>query len=56
MLYKNYQQYNPKFNWYNYVSSHETLIQDITLDNIEIRPRLIVYDDKSCEWIIKEAK
>jgi S1-C subfamily serine protease len=53
--YKNYQPYFMGFDQESgFISSQEQLMQDITFDSIDTKPRIIIYDQTLNEWISKE--
>jgi hypothetical protein len=53
--YKNYQPYFMTFDQESgFISSQEQLMQDITFDSIDTKPRIIIYDQTLNEWISKE--
>ena len=50
--YMNFQPYFPTFGAdRGFISAHEALMQDITFDSIESKPRILKYDPKLSEWI-----
>ena len=50
--YMNFQPYFPAFGAdRGFISAHEALMQDITFDSIESKPRILKYDPKVSEWI-----
>jgi S1-C subfamily serine protease len=50
--YMNFQPYLPAFGAdRGFISAHENLMQDITFDSIDIKPRVLRYDSKLSEWI-----
>lgn len=50
--YMNFQPYFPAFGAdRGFISAHEELMQDITFDSIESKPRILKYDPKVSEWI-----
>lgn len=55
ITYKNYQPYYPSFDAdLGFISSQEQLMQDITFDSIDTKPRILRYDETVNEWISKE--
>lgn len=55
MEYINYLPYYPKFGE-NFISSQESLIQDITFDSIDTNPRILQYNSKDLNWISEEIR
>lgn len=52
ITYKNFQPYRPSFNGDAlFISSHEKLVQDITFDTIDNKPRVIIFDATKNEWV-----
>lgn len=49
--YMNFQPYFPTFGADRFISAQEELMQDITFDSIESKPRVLKYDPKVSEWI-----
>jgi S1-C subfamily serine protease len=50
--YMNFQPYLPSFGAdRGFISAHENLMQDITFDSIDIKPRVLKYDSNLSEWI-----
>jgi S1-C subfamily serine protease len=49
--YRNYQPYFPQFGDRGFISSHEDLMQDITFDSIDTKPRILKFNTKSNEWV-----
>lgn len=55
--YQNFQPYYPIFDRYSgFISSQEYLMQDITFDSIDTKPRILRYDDLKYEWITEELR
>lgn len=55
ITYKNHQPYFTTFDQESgFVSSQEQLMQDITFDSIDTKPRILIYDQTLNEWISKE--
>ena len=55
ITYKNHQPYFTTFDQESgFVSSQEQLMQDITFDRIDTKPRILIYDQTLNEWISKE--
>jgi len=49
--YQNFQPYYPSFgNSGEFISASETLVQDITFDSIDTKPRILKFDNNSLEW------
>ena len=55
IYYKNYQPYIQKFDEI-LISSHSDCIADITLDNSDLKPQLMRFDQNSLEWIVEDIK
>lgn len=53
MEYVNFQPYYPYYASANggFISAHENLMQDITFDSIDTKPRILRYDPKLSEWV-----
>lgn len=55
LVYTNYQPYRPEFNGQMmFNSAHETLVQDITFDSIDTKPRLLQFNNEAYEWVAKD--
>jgi hypothetical protein len=55
ITYKNYQPYFTFFDQESgFISSQEQLMQDITFDSIDTKPRILKYDNNLSEWISEE--
>ena len=55
ITYENHQPYFTTFDQESgFVSSQEQLMQDITFDSIDTKPRILIYDQTLNEWISKE--
>lgn len=55
ITYKNYQPYFTFFDQESgFISSQEQLMQDITFDSIDTKPRILKYDSNLSEWISEE--
>ncbi|MFK7968417.1 MAG: trypsin-like peptidase domain-containing protein [Rickettsiaceae bacterium] len=55
ITYKNYQPYFTAFDQESgFISSQEHLMQDITFDSIDTKPRILRYDQILNEWISEE--
>lgn len=50
--YSNFQPYYPSFSSSDssFISSHEDLMQDITFDKIDAKPRIIKFNPKNYDW------
>lgn len=56
ITYKNYQPYFALFDQESgFISSQEQLMQDITFDSIDTKPRILRYDETVNEWISEEV-
>lgn len=56
VVYTNYQPYRPEFNGeVMFNSAHERLVQDITFDSIDTKPRILEFDETSYEWKSNEV-
>jgi hypothetical protein len=53
-----FKNYQPYYQGYNdlIISSHEVLKTDITLDNVDFKPRIFQFDDKELGWKVIEMK
>ena len=50
--YRNFQPYYPSFSPnLGFISSHKDLMQDITFDSIDTKPRILKFDMQKLEWI-----
>ncbi len=57
MTYKNYQPYFALFDQESgFISSQEQLMQDVTFDSIDTKPRILRYDNNLKEWISEEVQ
>lgn len=55
ITYKNYQPYFTSFDQESgFISSQEELMQDITFDSIDTKPRVLKYDEGACQWVSEE--
>jgi len=55
--YRNYQPYYPSFAPdRGFISAHKDLMQDITFDSIDTKPRLIRFDPKKLEWVSEDIQ
>lgn len=55
--YINCDPYYPDYNArHGYISWHESLMQDVSLDNSDKKPRLFIYDEESKLWEVQELK
>jgi hypothetical protein len=50
--YRNFQPYSPSFAAdRGFISAHKNLMQDITFDSIDTKPRILRFDKQKSEWI-----
>lgn len=53
--YRNFQPYYPSFAPdRGFISSHKDLMQDITFDSIDTKPRIIKFDQQKSEWVSED--
>lgn len=57
IVYRNFQPYYPSFAPdRGFISAHKDLMQDITFDSIDTKPRLIRFDQKKLEWVSENVQ
>lgn len=55
VIYTNYQPYRPEFNGeVMFNSAHEMLVQDITFDSIDTKPRILQFNKNTYEWVAND--
>lgn len=55
ITYTNYQPFYPAFSPESgFISSQDKMMQDITFDSIDTKPRMLKYDDAACEWVSED--